>query len=371
MVSKTVFKNILNCCTKRNFLFNGKVYQQTDGVQMGSPLGPTFANWFLGHVEDNIFGQIKAFFPEFYVRYVDDVFAVFEKKGDVDKFLKLLNSQHPQLKFTVETADSSLPFLDVEVAMRGQDVDTWVYRKKTDTRTILAFDSVAPASWKYGLFKCFMDRAKKICSNCTLLQREKKYLETLFKNNGYGQSWIDKMTNREKDRKNEVDDKRDFMIFKIPFLGSCSVKFGKDLAKVFDARWKTRLKIAFTNCKVGSYFVLKDKVPWIFASNVVYKFECTMDSEVTYIGMTTRQACKRFKEHFDPKKTSAIQEHVANCKPCCGSKNYFDLFKILTQCNSEKETEVTEAMLIRKYQPILNKQLGVSNGASFVINVFK
>ena len=261
--------------------------------------------------------------------------------------------------------------MDVEVALRDQEFDTWVYRKKTDTQTILAFDSVAPTSWKYGLLKCFMERAKKICSNSAFLEREIQYLATLFKNNGYAKSWIDKMVNSDKDIKSRLKDERDFTVLKIPFLGSCSVKFGKDLAKVFDARWKTRLKIAYTNCKVGSYFVLKDKLPWIFASNVVYKFECTVDSEVTYIGMTTRQACKRFQEHFDPTKNSAIQAHVANCKPCCDSKNYFDLFKIMSQCNGEKETEVTEAILIRKYQPILNKQLGVSNGASFVINVFK
>ena len=35
------------------FLFNGKTYLQIDGVGMGNPLGPTFANLFLCFHENN------------------------------------------------------------------------------------------------------------------------------------------------------------------------------------------------------------------------------------------------------------------------------------------------------------------------------
>ena len=45
---------------------------------MGNPLGPTLANWFLGMIEKKIFDQHLSFFPSFYVRYVDDVFAIFQ-----------------------------------------------------------------------------------------------------------------------------------------------------------------------------------------------------------------------------------------------------------------------------------------------------
>ena len=35
--------------------FNGELYQQVDGIAMGSPLGPTFANFYLGDIEEKIF----------------------------------------------------------------------------------------------------------------------------------------------------------------------------------------------------------------------------------------------------------------------------------------------------------------------------
>ena len=51
-------------------------------------------------------------------------------------FFKILNNQHKNLKFTVEEAGETLPFLDVEVKLNLDNVDTWIYRKPT---YILAF----------------------------------------------------------------------------------------------------------------------------------------------------------------------------------------------------------------------------------------
>ena len=92
---------------------------------------------------------------------MDDVFAVFRKNSDVELFLNYLNTQHSQLKFTSEKAnDDTLPFLDVEVSLAEMGIATKVYRKNTDTETILNYESVAPQSWKTGLFKCLIHRAK-------------------------------------------------------------------------------------------------------------------------------------------------------------------------------------------------------------------
>ena len=38
--------------SQTHFLFNGKVFDQIDGVAMGSPLAPVFTNLFLGHYEN-------------------------------------------------------------------------------------------------------------------------------------------------------------------------------------------------------------------------------------------------------------------------------------------------------------------------------
>ena len=99
---KKVFIKLLRLANQEIFLYKDKLYQQHDGVSMGSPLGPTLANFFLAHIENKLSGKQSDFQPKLYSRYVDDIFAVFDKSDYCTKFLHLLNSQHNNIKFTVE-----------------------------------------------------------------------------------------------------------------------------------------------------------------------------------------------------------------------------------------------------------------------------
>ena len=63
----------------------GPICRQTDGVALGSPLGPTLANIFVGYQEIKLFFNVKK--PLIYCRYVDDTFVVFENEDDCEKFL--------------------------------------------------------------------------------------------------------------------------------------------------------------------------------------------------------------------------------------------------------------------------------------------
>ena len=165
------------------FSFNGVMYQQTDGVAMGSPLGPTLANIFLGHYEKKILEDANA--PRFYCRYVDDTFAAFDCEEDCDGFETKLNSLHPALKFTSEKErQNKLNFLDVEVSKEDQQVSTDVYRKPTFTGLSMKWSSYSPSSVKIRLIATLVDRAVKICSN-NKLEGELDRLRGFFQENGF------------------------------------------------------------------------------------------------------------------------------------------------------------------------------------------
>ena len=54
--NKQKFTKLLCLAVQDNaFMFNNKLFKQVDGVAMGSPLGPLFANFFLGYLEDKYF----------------------------------------------------------------------------------------------------------------------------------------------------------------------------------------------------------------------------------------------------------------------------------------------------------------------------
>ena len=115
---KRHFKQLLTPAVKSScFVFNYIYYRQIDGVAMGSPLGPTFANLFLVYYEhkwlENCPLQFK---PKFYRRYVDDIFLMFDKKDHVKKFLKHMNTRHRNIKFTVEEEqDNKISFLHISI----------------------------------------------------------------------------------------------------------------------------------------------------------------------------------------------------------------------------------------------------------------
>ena len=130
---KNIFKNLLkSVCKQSYFFFNNKIYLQTDGVSMGSPIGPLMANFFMNFLEVNFLQNCPLEFkPLFYRRYVDDTFTLFNSIEEANKFLEYINQQHPNIKFTIESENNKkLPFLDTLLSKTGDKLDISIYRKK-------------------------------------------------------------------------------------------------------------------------------------------------------------------------------------------------------------------------------------------------
>ena len=128
--SRDVFKKLMFMATQGFFMFNDCLYQQIDEVTMGSALGPTIASFFLGQLKEKILGQNLSASPKLYLRYVDDVYAVFDDHNSSSSFLSSPNAKHRDIKFTIEKAIKTLSFLDVERNIKNNGFESWVWRKK-------------------------------------------------------------------------------------------------------------------------------------------------------------------------------------------------------------------------------------------------
>ena len=76
------------------------IFKQTDGVTMGSPLGPTMANFCLSHFENQLLEECDdTNGPSLYARYVDDIFCVFRSGISHESFLNKLKfiASEPQI----------------------------------------------------------------------------------------------------------------------------------------------------------------------------------------------------------------------------------------------------------------------------------
>ena len=132
--------------SQTHFYFDAKIFDQVDGVAMGSPLGPALANLFMGYNEQKWLEFDHGRLVKFYCRYVDNIFCLFENKHQALTFLDFLNSQHPNLNFTIEKEQMKhLPFLDV-LSTRSDRLITSVYRKSTFTELLQNYNRFVPVT---------------------------------------------------------------------------------------------------------------------------------------------------------------------------------------------------------------------------------
>ena len=138
---KKTFKKLMHIATSGIFMYRDRYFRQVDGVTMGSPLGPTMANFCLADLEAKLLS-------------VDDIFCVFRQNSSRQQFLDKLNCLHPNLKFTSEVGPSILPYLNTTFSLSTTEDGCFtskVFRKRTYTGLILNFSAVCPQKWKFGL----------------------------------------------------------------------------------------------------------------------------------------------------------------------------------------------------------------------------
>ena len=290
-MSRAQLKKLFYFATSEShFLYKGQYYDQIDGVAMGSPLGPVLANLFMGYKEKIWLKRYKGPKVNFYRRYVDDIFCMFDSKEDAYKFLEYLNNRHDCIKFTIEEEeDGKLPFLDVLISkIVGGTFHTTTYRKPTNTGLLTNFTSFCSYSYKIGLIKTLVDRAYKINSDLQSCTLDHKYISTVLQKNLFPLVLIKRVINEymarapsnnaneiiDPDGEAPVIDKR---YYKLPYLGEISPKTNRALIRLIKKCCTEAIeaRFVFDTSKIGRYFSAKDHIPKLLRSHVVYHFTCT------------------------------------------------------------------------------------------------
>ena len=356
------------------FSFNDTIYQQVDGVAMGSPLGPTMANIFVGFYEEKLFQDHGR--PMLYARYVDDTFVVCRDAQERDEFYKHLNSLHQSLKFTMELEeDGCLPFLDVLV-QKNKSVGgfcTTVYRKPSFTGEYTKWSSFCDVGRKISLVKSLTHRALMICSPQNL-PAELEKLKSIFRMNGYPDRLVLKTIEEKVKAFNcltpsKAGPAKCPVYIRIPYIGTISRMYKQ---KISDAVRKCYFAVnprVIVTSKPILPSSVKDVLPATKRSQLIYLFSCCCDRK--YVGRTLRRLKTRIDEHVPPKvlevlgmdktkqgdinpKSSIARHLMANVK--CGKQYDESMFTVIGYARSEFHLKVLEALHINSKTPVLCKQ---------------
>jgi len=124
-----------------HFHFNNRVYKQTYGAPMRSPLSPMVADLILQHLESSILSDLS-YKPIFYYRYVDDI-VLFVPISQLNNLLRKFNSFHYRLQFTIEIErENRLNFLDLNIIKQNNILIFDWFRKPTFSGRFLNFHSL-------------------------------------------------------------------------------------------------------------------------------------------------------------------------------------------------------------------------------------
>ena len=369
-----LFKTLLEHAVFNSFfLFNDNYYQQIEGMGMGSPLGPTFANVFMCFHESNwLIDCPPEFKPLHYFRYLDDTFLLFKEKSHSDSFFSYLNSQHPSINFTIELEkDDKLPFLDVMIRRHGNSFSNSVFRKPTFTGLGTSFFSHSCQSFKVNGIHTLLHRAFNVCSTSFSFQREVSFLKDFFHNNGFPLKLIENQVENFLSKKLDfhqltltVPKKPLYLVF--PYFGHKSVLFVKALSNLISENFPhiDPKLILVNNSKIGTFFKIKDALPKSLQSSLVYRFRCPQGNcGSAYVGSTVRTLVTRVMEHrgvsiftgLPLNPCSLKQSSVRSHSDSCGNLVSLDDFEVLGHQKHDVDLRILESLYILKTKPNLNE----------------
>ncbi|KXJ04705.1 hypothetical protein AC249_AIPGENE18131, partial [Exaiptasia diaphana] len=351
-ISKENLIELLTISTKDQlFQYDGQLYEQVDGVAMGSPLGPLLANVFMCHIEDIL--QRKGKLPSYYKRYVDDTLTIMPDLDIANEFLHELNQVHPSLKFTMEVeSNGMLPFLGIQLLNKAPNIETKVYVKPTNTGLLLHYQSHVDERYKRNLVTTMLERGYRISSSWKDFIEECVRLEKLFLNLEYPKQLITSITRRFIDSKNtrqsvHTPDDKDIVRIVLPF---------KVKKQVADISHKTRISIqpVFVTKNIGVSLQPKEPKPQLINNQrVVYQFECDL-CDASYVGYTKRHLHERIEEHSKSSQSSIYKHYKNNHNTT--PRDLLSHVCVVKKCKTKFDCLVYEMLIMQSKQPTLNVQ---------------
>ena len=163
-IGRKEMKDLISLCTKNvPFTFGNKIYQQRDGVAIGSPLELVLAETIMVELKKPIMPKLNNHL-HFWKIYVDDTLTIV-KEGLINHALQQLGSFHPNVQFTFETEfNRRIPFLDIRIMRKKSKIETTGYRKNINTSIYLNWFSFPFNTWKRRILKNLLYQAYNICS---------------------------------------------------------------------------------------------------------------------------------------------------------------------------------------------------------------
>jgi len=204
-------KEIIGVILKQTFFsFNGNTYIQNYGITMGAPSSVKLANITLHKHLQKATPLFMGKKPDVQLRLIDDIFGLFVgTEMELLQWIDFLNNHHATIKFTFEKSRKEIPFLDTLVYIQDSKIHTTLYKKPTDNKQYLHFNSEHPSHVKKSIPYAQALRYRRIIDDDALLDIELIKLKSSFVARDYPTEEVDKAIKRAR-----ALNRKDLLIYK-------------------------------------------------------------------------------------------------------------------------------------------------------------
>ncbi|XP_065658232.1 uncharacterized protein LOC136082738 [Hydra vulgaris] len=251
---------------------------------------------YLQHIESNAIQQALNvnIATKSYKRYVDDSHARFTNIDEANSFLTLLNSQDKSIQYTCEyeNAQHQLNFLDICISTNHSfhKYEFSIHRKDAITNVLIKPKSCISPNIAVSIFKGFLARAYKICSEHKI-QDEINFLIRIFTENGHSYKQYSDIAKNYKYSTNKPSsqkiDTKNLVI--LPWVPKLSLVLRREFRKV-----GVKTVFRFGNPLINILCQTKSKLP-PNSHPGVYQLNCTCGA--CYIGETRKKISTRIQEY--------------------------------------------------------------------------
>ncbi|OCT88862.1 hypothetical protein XELAEV_18017492mg [Xenopus laevis] len=159
------------------FTFDANFYLQKRGTAMGAKFAPSYANLYMGWWEETHISIEQKKHLKLYLRYIDNLLCIWQgTQGEFDGFVKDINANELNLRFTSQFSLNKIEFLDVMLVVKGKEINTSIFRKP------------------FGQFL----RLRRNCSSNKDFCKQARDMRERFLERGYKQKTIQKVFQRAK-----------------------------------------------------------------------------------------------------------------------------------------------------------------------------
>ena len=364
---------------------------------MGSLVNPIVANLYMEYFErKDLASAINPCWV--WYRFVDDTWVI-QQQAYKQAFLDHINSIDPAIKFTVEgtQGNGTIPFLDTLVTpLADNSLSISVYHKPTHTDQYLQWDSHHSLSAKYSVVGTLTHRAKTVCTDPELLQKELTHLRKALgkcnypawainrvQNKVFNNNWEDHSNNSPTSQNNNNNsqvpatqtggnntnqtqnnnNQGTSLLPTIPrnksTVGQVVISYTKGIVESIKHIYgKYGIQLHFkANTTIKQILMKpKDQDTKDMKSRIIYSFQCNhIACNEEYIGETARTIGERSKEHL--KQLSPIYAHIQQTGHTIADTS----FNIIGREDWGQARTIKESIFIRVNNPTLNQNIGKYN----------